>query len=47
MSMAGGGYWAIPLELSPKHVGAISGVMVSAGAIASALGPDAHRFSRL
>lgn len=36
--MAGGGYWAVPLELSPKHVGAISGVMVCAGAVAGIFG---------
>jgi len=37
--MASGGYWAIPLELSPKHVGAISGVMISAGSLAGFLAP--------
>jgi len=37
--MAGGGYWATPLELSPKHVGAISGALVCAGAIAGFCGP--------
>lgn len=37
--IAGGGYWATPLELSPKHVGAISGGMVCAGAVAGFLAP--------
>jgi len=29
----------VPLEISPKHVGAISGVMVCVGALADSVGP--------
>lgn len=36
--LASGGYWAVPLEISPTHVGAISGAMVCAGAAANLLG---------
>lgn len=39
MNIAGGGYWAMPLELSPKRVGAISGVMNGAGNGAGVFGP--------
>jgi len=39
MNIAGGGYWAVPLELNPKLVGAISGVMNGAGNCAGIFGP--------
>jgi MFS family permease len=39
MNVAGGGYWAIPLEFNPKQVGAISGVMNCAGNFAGIFGP--------
>lgn len=39
MNVAGGGYWAIPLELSPQRVGAIAGVMNCAGNGAGVFGP--------
>ncbi|MBI3756445.1 MAG: MFS transporter [Deltaproteobacteria bacterium] len=39
VNIAGGGYWAMPLELSPRFVGAISGVMNCAGNAAGILGP--------
>jgi MFS family permease len=38
-NIAGGGYWAVPLELNPKLVGAISGVMNCAGNFAGIFGP--------
>lgn len=34
-----GGYWAVPLELNPKLVGAISGVMTGAGNLGGVFGP--------
>jgi len=39
MNVAGGGYWAIPLEFNPNQVGAISGVMNCAGNFAGIFGP--------
>ncbi len=39
MNIAGGGYWAIPLELNPKLVGAISGLMNGSGNCAGIFGP--------
>ncbi|MEW6301010.1 MAG: MFS transporter [Thermodesulfobacteriota bacterium] len=39
MNIAGGGYWAVPLELNPKLVGAISGVMNGSGNCAGIFGP--------
>lgn len=39
MNLAGGGYWAVPLELNPKLVGAISGVMNGSGNCAGIFGP--------
>ena len=39
LNLAGGGYWAVPLELNPKLTGAISGVMNGAGNCAGILGP--------
>jgi MFS family permease len=39
LNVAGGGYWAMPLELSPKRVGAIAGIMNSAGNGAGVFGP--------
>jgi len=39
MNVAGGGYWAIPLELNPQLVGAISGVMNCSGNFAGIFGP--------
>jgi MFS family permease len=36
---AGGGFWAMPLELNPQAVGAISGVMNCAGNFAGIFGP--------
>jgi nitrate/nitrite transporter NarK len=39
MNVAGGGYWAIPLEFNPNQVGAISGVMNCAGNFAGVFGP--------
>lgn len=38
-NIAGGGYWSLPLELNPKAVGAISGVMNCAGNFAGIFGP--------
>ncbi len=38
-NIAGGGYWAIPLELNSQSVGAISGVMNCAGNFAGIFGP--------
>ena len=39
LNLAGGGYWAVPLELNPKLTGAISGVMNGAGNCAGIFGP--------
>ena len=39
LNVAGGGYWAVPLELSPRLVGAISGVMNGSGNFAGIFGP--------
>jgi nitrate/nitrite transporter NarK len=39
LNVAGGGYWAMPLELSPQRVGAIAGVMNCAGNGAGVFGP--------
>jgi nitrate/nitrite transporter NarK len=38
-NIAGGGYWSMPLELNPKAVGVISGVMNCAGNFAGIFGP--------
>ncbi len=39
INLATGGYWAVPLELNPKLVGAISGVMTCAGNLGGFFGP--------
>lgn len=39
VSLAISGYWALPLELSPKAVGTISGVMNGSGNFAGIFGP--------
>jgi ACS family hexuronate transporter-like MFS transporter len=39
LSLAVSGYWSIPLELNPRLVGAISGVMNTAGNAAGIFGP--------
>lgn len=39
LSLAVSGYWAMPLELNPHLVGAISGVMNTAGNLAGIFGP--------
>lgn len=39
LSLAVSGYWAMPLELNPRLVGAISGVMNSSGNLAGIFGP--------
>lgn len=39
LSLAVAGYWAMPLELNPRLVGAISGVMNTAGNVAGVFGP--------
>jgi sugar phosphate permease len=39
LSLAVSGYWSIPLELNPHLVGAISGVMNTAGNVAGIFGP--------
>jgi ACS family glucarate transporter-like MFS transporter len=39
INLATGGYWAVPLELNPKLVGAISGVMTCAGNFGGIFGP--------
>jgi ACS family hexuronate transporter-like MFS transporter len=39
LNAAGGGYWAVPLELHPRLAGAISGVMNGAGNCAGIFGP--------
>jgi len=39
LSLAVSGYWSMPLELNPHLVGAISGVMNTAGNCAGIFGP--------
>jgi sugar phosphate permease len=39
ISMATGGYWAVPLEMNARAVGAISGVMTAAGNLGGIFGP--------
>jgi sugar phosphate permease len=39
LSLAVSGYWSMPLELNPHLVGAISGVMNTAGNLAGVFGP--------
>jgi MFS family permease len=39
ITLSTGGYWAVPLELDPKLVGAISGVMTGAGNLGGVFGP--------
>lgn len=39
VNIAGGSYWAVPLELNPRLVGAISGVMNGSGNFAGIFGP--------
>jgi ACS family glucarate transporter-like MFS transporter len=39
LSLAVSGYWSMPLELNPRLVGAISGVMNTAGNLAGIFGP--------
>lgn len=39
INLATGGYWSVPLELNPKLVGAISGVMTCAGNLGGFFGP--------
>jgi MFS family permease len=39
ITLSTGGYWAVPLELNPKLVGAISGVMTGAGNLGGVFGP--------
>ena len=39
LSLAVSGYWAMPLELNPRLVGAISGVMNTSGNLAGIFGP--------
>ncbi len=39
INLSTGGYWAVPLELNPKLVGAISGVMTCAGNLGGVFGP--------
>lgn len=39
INLATGGYWSVPLELNPKLVGAISGVMTFAGNLGGFFGP--------
>ena len=43
-NLGGGACWVIPLELSPKHIGAISGVMNAAGNLAGIFGPMSAGF---
>lgn len=38
-NLAVGGFWSVPLELNPKLVGAISGVMTGAGNLGGFFGP--------
>lgn len=40
INLATGGYWGVPLELDPKLVGAISGVMTCAGNFGGMFGPS-------
>ena len=39
ITLSTGGFWAVPLELNPKLVGAISGVMTCAGNLGGVFGP--------
>ena len=39
LSLAISGYWSLPLELNPRLVGAISGVMSTSGNMAGIFGP--------
>lgn len=39
INLATGGYWAVPLEINPQLVGAISGVMTCAGNFGGIFGP--------
>ena len=39
VSLAIAGYWSLPLELNPRAVGAISGVMNGSGNMAGIFGP--------
>jgi predicted MFS family arabinose efflux permease len=39
ITLSTGGYWAVPLELNPRLVGAISGVMTGAGNLGGVFGP--------
>jgi MFS family permease len=39
INLSTGGYWAVPLELNPRLVGAISGVMTCAGNFGGIFGP--------
>jgi MFS family permease len=39
ITLSTGGYWGVPLELNPKLVGAISGVMTGAGNLGGVFGP--------
>jgi nitrate/nitrite transporter NarK len=39
ITLSTGGYWGVPLELNPKLVGAISGVMTCAGNLGGVFGP--------
>lgn len=39
ITLSTGGFWAVPLELNPKLVGAISGVMTGAGNLGGVFGP--------
>jgi len=39
INLSTGGYWAVPLELNPQLVGAISGVMTCAGNFGGIFGP--------
>jgi MFS family permease len=39
INLSTGGYWAVPLELNPRLVGAISGVMTCAGNLGGVFGP--------
>ena len=43
-NLGGGACWVIPLELSPKHIGAISGAMNAAGNLAGIFGPMSAGF---
>lgn len=40
INLATGGYWGVPLELNPKLVGAISGIMTCAGNLGGVFGPS-------